>query len=127
MVAGQVIDVKDMPAELLEENGQPERTVPVVMAADETSSVTVPYSDTMQVQTPSWEISLEKTVGALLEKGESDLMDKLGKQFEKILIRTALNRTKGRKNEAAILLGMGRNTIARKIQELGLENESANG
>ena len=54
-------------------------------------------------------------------------MDKLGKQFEKILIRTALNRTKGRKNEAAILLGMDRNTIARKIQELGLENESANG
>lgn len=127
MVAGQVIDVKDMPAELLEENGQSEKTVSAVMTQNGTVTGAVVYPDTMQAQSLSWETCLERTVTEMLEKGESDLMEKLGKQFEKILIRAALNRTKGRKNEAAILLGMGRNTIARKIQELGLEDESANG
>ncbi len=127
MVAGQVIDVKDMPAELLEENGQAERTVPAVAAQDEASETAISYPDTVQAQSLSWETALERTVAGLLEKGESDLMDRLGRQFERILIRAALNRTKGRKNEAALLLGMGRNTIARKIQELGLDEESANG
>ena len=127
MVAGQVIDVKDMPAELLEENGQSEKTIPAVMTQNAVVSEAVAYHDTMQAQSLSWETCLERTVAGLLEKGEGDLMDRLGRQFEKILIRTALARTRGRKNEAAILLGMGRNTIARKIQELGLESESANG
>ena len=43
------------------------------------------------------------------------------KSFERILIRRALNATGGRRIEAAQLLGIGRNTITRKIQELGLE------
>ena len=124
MVAGQVIDVKDMPAELLEENVQSDKTESAVISQDG-SIETSACSDIMQPPALSWEASLEKTVADLLEKGEGDLMDRLGRQFEKILIKTALNRTKGRKNEAAILLGMGRNTIARKIQELGLDDESA--
>ena len=48
-------------------------------------------------------------------------MDKLGNRFERILIKAALKHTKGRKNEAALLLGIGRNTIARRIQELGMD------
>jgi two-component system nitrogen regulation response regulator GlnG len=48
-------------------------------------------------------------------------MDALGRQFESALIKTALRHTNGRKNDAAIRLGIGRNTITRKIQELGIE------
>jgi two-component system nitrogen regulation response regulator GlnG len=48
-------------------------------------------------------------------------MDVLGRQFESALIRTALKHTHGRKNDAAIRLGIGRNTITRKIAELGID------
>ena len=41
-------------------------------------------------------------------------------EVEKILIDSALKKTKGRKNDAAILLGWGRNTLTRKIKELGI-------
>jgi len=48
--------------------------------------------------------------------------DALTKKFEAQLIRTALENTRGRRIEAAHKLGIGRNTITRKIQELGLED-----
>ena len=51
-------------------------------------------------------------------------MNELGSSFERILIKTALSYTRGRKNEAAVLLGIGRNTITRKIAELGLDDET---
>ena len=50
-------------------------------------------------------------------------MDSLSRQFEKVLIAKALAHTGGRRIEAANLLGIGRNTITRKIQELGLEDK----
>ncbi len=49
-------------------------------------------------------------------------MASLGDQFERILIHTALQHTRGRKNEAAVLLGIGRNTLTRKIQELNIDS-----
>ena len=61
----------------------------------------------------------------MLDDGKGELMDELGSSFERILIKTALSFTKGRKNEAAVLLGIGRNTITRKIAELGLDDETA--
>jgi two-component system nitrogen regulation response regulator GlnG len=48
-------------------------------------------------------------------------MDVLGRQFESALIKTALKHTHGRKNDAAVRLGIGRNTITRKIAELGID------
>ncbi|HJY07988.1 MAG TPA: helix-turn-helix domain-containing protein, partial [Bryobacteraceae bacterium] len=50
------------------------------------------------------------------------LMERLTRDFERLLIATALGHTAGRRIEAATLLGIGRNTITRKIQELGIEN-----
>jgi two-component system nitrogen regulation response regulator GlnG len=58
---------------------------------------------------------------ALLSSGQTDVWDILTRKFEAKLIQTALNNTKGRRIEAALKLGIGRNTITRKIQELGLE------
>jgi len=49
-------------------------------------------------------------------------MSELTRQFEKALISRALAHTGGRRIEAASLLGLGRNTLTRKIQELGLED-----
>ena len=55
-------------------------------------------------------------LGALLP-----LLDEALPEFERVLIRAALKRTQGHRQEAAKLLGWGRNTLTRKIKELGLE------
>ena len=57
----------------------------------------------------------------LLSSGRQDVWDELTRRFESRLILTALSNTRGRRIEAAQKLGIGRNTITRKIQELGLE------
>ena len=49
-------------------------------------------------------------------------MEEVGPEFERTLIKVALNKTKGKKKEAAELLGWGRNTLSRKIKELGIED-----
>ena len=57
----------------------------------------------------------------MLSAGETDVWDALTRRFEASLILTALDVTRGRRIEAAQKLGIGRNTITRKIQELGLD------
>ncbi len=69
----------------------------------------------------SWEADLEVEALALLVSGQPDVWDVLTRRFESKLIQTALVNTRGRRIEAAQKLGIGRNTITRKIQELGLE------
>jgi two-component system nitrogen regulation response regulator GlnG len=69
----------------------------------------------------AWETGLEAEALSLLAAGNTDVWDVLSKRFESKLIQTALTNTRGRRIEAAMKLGIGRNTITRKIQELGLE------
>jgi two-component system nitrogen regulation response regulator GlnG len=99
MAPTQTIEVADLPAELKAEGGK------------------TPESD--------WVAALEREVERALARGESGIMDGLTRAFEKALIGRALARTGGRRIEAANLLGMGRNTITRKIAELGLEEKDA--
>jgi two-component system nitrogen regulation response regulator GlnG len=68
-----------------------------------------------------WEADLEQEALALLKSGRTDVWDALTRRFETSLIQAALATTRGRRIEAAQKLGIGRNTITRKIQELGLE------
>jgi two-component system nitrogen regulation response regulator GlnG len=78
-----------------------------------------------------WKALLEREVSALLAaqpseergNGESRLMDSLSREFEGVVIRTALRHTRGRRIDAALRLGIGRNTITRKIQDLKLEDD----
>jgi len=98
MAAGVNIEVQDLPSELRLEGA----------AASE----------------QSWASALEREVTMALNRGESGLMDVLNPQFEKALISRALAHTGGRRIEAAHLLGLGRNTLTRKIQELGLDADS---
>ncbi len=57
-----------------------------------------------------------------LENGNKNLLEEVGPEFERTLIKVALNKTRGKKKEAAELLGWGRNTLSRKIKELGVED-----
>uniref|UniRef100_UPI0034DB2BE6 helix-turn-helix domain-containing protein n=2 Tax=Burkholderia TaxID=32008 RepID=UPI0034DB2BE6 len=70
---------------------------------------------------PVWEQGLRTEVARLLRENSADVMDELARRFEAAVIREALDFTRGRKVEAAERLGIGRNTITRKIQELHLE------
>ena len=69
----------------------------------------------------TWESGLEAEALELLASGRHDVWDELSRRFESRLIVTALASTRGRRIEAAQKLGIGRNTITRKIQDLGLE------
>jgi two-component system nitrogen regulation response regulator GlnG len=69
----------------------------------------------------AWETGLQAEAKSLLEQGRTDVWDVLTRRFETRLIQTALLNTRGRRIEAAQKLGIGRNTITRKIQELGME------
>jgi two-component system nitrogen regulation response regulator GlnG len=97
MAPGQVIDTADLPSEF--------RNQGAAAATD-------------------WLSALEHEAERRLARGESGILEALSRQFERALIIKALARTGGRRIEAANLLGMGRNTITRKIQELGIEEES---
>ena len=75
-----------------------------------------------------WANLLERDVATMLAAqphdadAHSELMDRLAREFESTVIRTALRHTRGRRIEAAQRLGIGRNTITRKIQELKLDD-----
>jgi len=70
----------------------------------------------------NWKVVLKSWSENYLENGHKNLLEEVGPEFERTLIRVALNKTKGKKKEAAELLGWGRNTLTRKIKELGIEN-----
>ncbi len=95
MAPGQNIEVNDLPKELRDE---------------------VPSSGP-----ESWVDALSAEADFWIGRGETAIMERLTPLFEKTLILRALRHTGGRRIEAATLLGLGRNTLTRKIQELGLE------
>jgi two-component system nitrogen regulation response regulator GlnG len=98
MAPGQVIDLGNLPPEF--------RDQAVTVASD-------------------WLAALEQEAERRLARGDTGILDALGRQFERALITKALARTGGRRIDAANLLGMGRNTITRKIQELGIDDEKS--
>ncbi len=96
MAPGQNIDVADLPPELKEDAAKP-------------SGAT------------SWQEALGSEVTDALNRGEHEILEIRTQEFERILITKALQHTGGRRIEAATQLGMGRNTLTRKIQELGID------
>ena len=70
----------------------------------------------------NWKVVLRSWSENYLENGNKNLLEEVGPEFERTLIKVALNKTKGKKKEAAELLGWGRNTLSRKIKELGIES-----
>jgi len=68
----------------------------------------------------NWEQALRQWADQALARGQSNLLDSAVPSFERIMIETALKHTAGRRRDAAVLLGWGRNTLTRKIKELGM-------
>ena len=71
-----------------------------------------------------WRRALEREVASRLARGESGIAEALTRDFETALIVKALQHTGGRRIEAAGLLGIGRNTLTRKVQDLKIEKGS---
>jgi two-component system nitrogen regulation response regulator GlnG len=75
----------------------------------------------------SWQHALDRELAQALARGEKAAGDRLEREFEMTLIRRALMHTGGHRMDAAQWLGWGRNTLTRKIQELGMEEELRKG
>ena len=72
----------------------------------------------------SWQKMLRQWSEIELKNGKKNILDEAVPDFERAMIETALAHTGGRKKDAALLLGWGRNTLTRKLQEYGIEDES---
>ena len=125
MAPAQVIEPKDLPPEIGLAVGEgvpaPAATASVSSAGvDSVVPATVGNAAAPAVAA-DWESGLQAEAMSLLLSGRMDVWDELTRRFERKLILTALDNTRGRRIEAAHKLGIGRNTITRKIQELGLE------
>ena len=68
-----------------------------------------------------WEAVLRQWAVRRLQEGETDLLGTVQPALERLMIRCALDKTQDRRQEAARLLGWGRNTLTRKIKELEIE------
>jgi two-component system, NtrC family, nitrogen regulation response regulator GlnG len=129
MAPAQMIEAKDLPPELLAEAALPASAVPAAAPSGGTAplplAAPVPGAATASVAPGTvggqWLDDLEQEARMLLEAGSPEVWDALMHKFEARLIHTALDVTRGRRIEAALKLGIGRNTITRKIQELGLD------
>ncbi len=131
MAPAQMIEAKDLPPELTAEVAASAVEVrPVPVLAPMLSTAVEPASPAAASVSPaagapvaaSWLAGLEQDARRLLQAGDAEVWDTLTHKFEAQLIRTALDITRGRRIEAAQKLGIGRNTITRKIQELGLDD-----
>jgi two-component system nitrogen regulation response regulator GlnG len=134
MAPAQMVEAKDLPPEVGVSLTEPAAqcsapfvggglapvAAPLVPAAS-APSTPAPVSAPSMGALAGWESALEAEAIALLGAGSPDVWDALTHRFESRLILAALSNTKGRRIEAAQKLGIGRNTITRKIQELGLE------
>ncbi|MCW8943190.1 MAG: nitrogen regulation protein NR(I) [Sedimenticola sp.] len=100
MASSQEVHIKDLPPELLE-------------------------TDEPKEQGGDWQAALRNWARKRLQQGHEALLDEATPAFETIMIESALEQTGGRKQDAAKLLGWGRNTLTRKIKELGLEVHDA--
>ena len=134
MAPGQVVDLNDLPPELRQESVQ---TASATSAAAQSAPAAAPMVSASAVaaplpavagQTAGWTDQLAQIVDRLLVSpslavGET-IYGSLTQDFERTLIMRALQHTGGRRIEAAQLLGIGRNTITRKIQELKLDEDS---
>jgi two-component system nitrogen regulation response regulator GlnG len=100
MAPGQVIRTGDLPAELLAETGL------------------------LRTDTTDWQAQLHTWALQQLTAGRGQILKEATPAFERIMIDTALQYTGGRRQEAARLLGWGRNTLTRKLKELAMEANS---
>jgi two-component system nitrogen regulation response regulator GlnG len=99
MSPGQVIHLDDLPPELL-------------------------TTEQQEKSSGDWPEALRYWADRQLSAGDSSILDKAVPMFEKVMIEIALQKASGRRQDAAKLLGWGRNTLTRKIKELGMDEKA---
>ncbi len=114
MTPASVIGVGDLPADIVAEASEP----PVVLLGEASPANPVSSKSAMS----DWESGLGRLAVKMLQDGDTDVYDALCSRFEKAVLQAALEVTRGRRVEAAQRLGIGRNTITRKLQELGIDD-----
>ncbi|MFK5894087.1 MAG: nitrogen regulation protein NR(I) [Pseudomonadota bacterium] len=100
MSPAETIHLEDMPTDLTEHEGNNENNQEII---------------------GNWQSSLKKWLDNQFSRGQNNILENLMPEFERIIISSALTQTSGRKQDAAKLLGWGRNTLTRKMNELNIE------
>jgi len=95
MASGREVHITDLPPELVQQEDEP-------------------------VTGQTWQSGLKSWAEQALKRGQKSILDTAVPEFERIMIESALKHTGGRRRDAAVLLGWGRNTLTRKIKELGM-------
>ena len=114
MTPANIIGISDLPADIMAEAQEQ----PVILRGE--SSPTNPAST--KGTAGDWESGLGRLAAKMLQDGDKEVYDALNARFEKAVLQAALEVTRGRRVEAAQRLGIGRNTITRKLQELGIDD-----
>jgi two-component system nitrogen regulation response regulator GlnG len=120
LAPAQLVQVSDLPDELQQEGGAATAATPAPTAL--LSPAVAAAAAPADAVISSWTDLLAADVERLMHQGTEAVIDELTRDFESTVIRTALRLTQGRRIEAAARLGLGRNTITRKIQSLGLDS-----
>ena len=114
MTSSNVVGVSDLPGYILAEVNE----VPAMRQGDVVAS----NASAPRVISSDWEGGLSRLAVKMLQDGDKEVYDALCAKFEKVVLQAALEVTRGRRVEAAQRLGIGRNTITRKLQELGIDD-----
>ncbi len=122
MVSAQEIMPKDLPKDFHQFSSPPTIVnAPEYVNPEKNISVAPTPLPAINQNSSSWESGLKLIAKKMLEANNEGVYQELLNKFEKSLIETALEVTRGRKVEAAERLGIGRNTITRKVQELNID------
>jgi two-component system nitrogen regulation response regulator GlnG len=112
MASGPEVHMEDLPPELKESAAQ--------SSVEESHDEAEPPPSGRK----EWEQALKTWARRELSTGKSAILENAVPRFERVMIQVALEQARGRRLEAARLLGWGRNTLTRKIRELGMEDRA---
>ncbi len=111
MITGRDVYPEDLPSEL--------KQIPIQKSGEQTTTA----AGVDRISLHHWDELLGQWAIQKLKNGEMKILDIATPMFERTLINAALQQTRGRKRHAAELLGWGRNTLTRKLKELGIAAE----
>ena len=131
MATGDTVMVEDLPPELLENTPSPlnhnQSSIEATQNQQYSDGAYSPHQDNKNVQNnqvsrtnenQNWQQALAIWAEQSLQTGETDILQTATPEFERVLLKAALNHSGGKKIAAANLLGWGRNTLTRKLQQL---------
>ena len=133
MAPGREVVLEDLPQELRDGSAMPAANAATPVAHEKPADAqqpapSAPVSENgggyVQAGEQRWDDQLAHWAEQRLSEGADHLLDEAIPSLERVMIRAALARTDGHRQEAARLLGWGRNTLTRKIKELGMESEA---